>query len=171
MFMKWLPLRLKKGQEFVSDDQGTTAVEFALISIAFFLMLMGIFEIGAILLIQTTLETVVLEVTRYGRTGSSASAVVQSLVNQYSFGFVDPTKVVLTVTPYASFSAMPTNAQVLSSGGNTGTQNYGTANAPVLYTLTYDWNLFTPLIGKIMSPSTGSITLITSAIVQNEPYS
>ncbi len=171
MFMKGLLLGLKKGQEFVSDNQGATAVEFALISVAFLLILMGTFEVGAILLIQTTLETAVLQVSRYGRTGSPASAQVTSLVNQYSFGFVNPANVVLTVTPYASFSAMPTNAQVVSSGGNSGTQNYGAANAPVLYTLTYNWDFFTPLIGKIMSPSTGSITLIASSIVQNEPYS
>jgi len=171
--MKGFLLGLKKSQKFVSDDRGTTAVEFALISTAFCLILMGIFEVGAILLVQTTLETVVLQVSRYGRTGSTVTGqtstqVAQGLVNQYSVGLVNPAKVVLTVTPYASFAAMPTNAQVVSGGGNTGVQNFGTASQPVLYTATYNWNFFTPLIGKLFS-STGSITLIASAIVENEP--
>jgi Flp pilus assembly protein TadG len=168
MFTKWLPSGLKKGREFASDNHGATAVEFGII-------LMGIFEVGALLLIQTTLETVVLQVSRYGRTGSTVSGqtpaqVAAGLVDQYGFGLVNPANVVLTVTPYANFSAMPTNAQVVSNGGNTGTQNYGTSNAPVLYTLTYNWTFFTPLLGKIFSPSTGSVTLISSSIVQNEPF-
>ena len=171
LYSLW-PFKSKKGKTNVIDSNGATAVEFALIAPVFFLVFFGIFEVGAILLVQTSLETSILQVSRFGRTGGSvtgqtSSETAISLANQYSFGLVNPANLVLTVTPYSSFSAMPT----LSNAPTGGTQNFGTGNQDVLYTLSYNWTFFTPLVGNLLSPTgNGSIKLTASAVVQNEPF-
>ncbi len=172
MLCKLWPFRSKKGKGNIESTRGTTAVEFALIAPVFFLILLGIFEFGMVVLIQTSLETSILQVSRFGRTGSvvagqSAAQTAIALADQYSFGLVNPANLVLTVTPYASFAAIPP----LATAPTTGAQNFGKSSQPVLYTLSYNWNFFTPLVGSVLSPNgTGSITLTASAIVQNEPF-
>jgi Flp pilus assembly protein TadG len=166
------PFKSRKGKINEVGNDGATAVEFALIAPAFFLIFMGIFEVGAILLVQTSLETSILQVSRFGRTGGSVTGQTSSqtaiaLADQYSFGLVNPSNLVLTVTPYSSFAAMPTLANAPSGG----TQNFGTANQDVLYTLSYNWKFFTPMVGILLSPTgNGSITLTASAVIQNEPF-
>jgi Flp pilus assembly protein TadG len=170
MFIVESKLKLEKKKIRALDTRGATAVEFALLAPVFLIVFLGIFEIGAVMTIQTTLELAVLEVSRFGRTGSivageTAQQTAASLVNAYSLGLMDSSKVVLTVTPYSSFSAMPLRSQAPMDGS----QNFGEGGQPVLYTLSYKWNYFTPLVGKLLS-SSGSTTLISSAVVQNEPF-
>ena len=172
MFYKLWPFKFRKGKVSGVGNKGATAVEFALIAPLFFLIFLGIFEVGAILLIQTSLETSILQVSRFGRTGSTVTGQTSqqtalALASQYSFGLVNPTNLVLTVTPYANFGSMPTLANAPTSG----TQNFGTGNQAVLYTLSYNWNFFTPLLGNLLSPTgNGTIKLTASAVVQNEPF-
>lgn len=171
MILKQWLFKSEKKREDASKDQGAAAIEFALVSPIFLIVFLGIFEVGAVMLIQTSLETAILQVSRFGRTGDtvagqSAQQTATSLAAQYSFGLVDPTKLVLTVTPYTSFAAIPTLSQAPSSG----TQNFGTGNQPVLYTLSYKWTFFTPLVGKLLSANGTDITLTASAVIQNEPF-
>ena len=171
MTSKWLVCKPNKEERYLSESKGTAAIEFALISPVFFLLFMGIFEIAAIMLVRTSLEGAILDVSRFGRTGSvvtgqTAQATATDIVDQYTFGLVNPANLVLTVTPYASFAAMPT----VANAPTTGTQNFGAANQDVLYTLSYNWTFFTPLVGKFLSTNGTSITLTASAVVENEPF-
>lgn len=150
--------------------EGAAAVEFAIVFPFFFLLVMGIFELGAFLAVQTTMEVAVLQVSRFGRTGDivagqTAQQTAQSLARNYIFDLIDPEKMKLTVTPYASFADIPSR----ENAPNDGTQDFGTAKQPVLYTLSYEWNFFTPLIGNLLG-SEGKRTIIASSIVQNEPF-
>lgn len=171
MYLKWWSFKLKINHGFLHEIHGMAAIEFALISPVFFLIFMGIFEIGAIMVVQTSLETAILQVSRYGRTGSTVAGQTSqqtavSLAGQYSFGLVDPNKLVLTITPYSSISSIPT----ISQAPNDGTQNFGTGKQYALYTLSYDWQFYTPYAGLLLSSTANSIKLTASTVVQNEPY-
>lgn len=160
---------MRKRKFFNRHDKGDTAVEIALVAPAFFLLFMAIFEMGALMLVKSSLETAILQVSRFGRTGDSVTGqtptqTAQALVQQYSFGLVNLGKLKLNVTPYPSFAAMPSLAQA----PNNNTQDYGKASQPVMYTLTYDWTFFTPLIGNFFKNKT--YTIIASAVIQNEPF-
>jgi len=170
LLKRWL-FRPEKREKYIKKDRGAAAIEFALVSPAFFLLLMGIFEVGAVMLVKSSLETAILQVSRYGRTGDTVTGQTSqqtalSLATQYSFGLVDPSQLVLTVTPYANFAAIPPVAQA----PNNGTQNFGGTSQPVLYTLSYNWKFFTPLVGKLLAPNGTSITLTASTVVENEPF-
>jgi len=168
----WCGFNRDKEKNLLSDNKGSAAIEFALVSPVFFLLFIGVFEVGAVMLVKTSLETAILEVSRFGRTGSIVAGQTQqqtavALADQYSFGLVDPSKLVLTVTPYASFSAIP----LLATAPNTGTQDFGVGKQPVLYTLSYNWIFFTPLVGKYLSPTGNNAILLTaSAVIENEPF-
>ncbi len=170
MFFKLWPFKSKKIKVREGRSEGAAAVEFALIAPVFFLVFLGIFEVGAVLLVQTSLQTAILQVSRFGRTGSMVTGqtpqqTAESLATTYSFGLVDPSKVVLTVTPYSSFAAIPTNG----NAPNNGSQDFGKGNQPMLYTLSYKWTPFTPLVGNLLAPG-GSINIMVSTVIQNEPY-
>lgn len=158
--------RLKENQ-----TQGSAAIEFAIIAPAFFLLFIGIFELGAIMFVKTSMETAILQVSRFGRTGDTVKGqtiqqTAQSLVADYSFGLLDPSKLILTVTPYPNFASMP----LLQDAPDDGSQNFGSGDQLVLYTLSYDWDLFTPLVAKLLSPNGKSVKLKASTVVVNEPY-
>ena len=170
MLLKIWPFKSKKRQQY-GKNRGNAAIEFAIVAPVFFTLLLGIFELGAIMLVKSSLEIAILQVSRFGRTGAIVAGQTQqqtatSLAATYSLGLVDATKLKLTVTPYASFSAMPSPSQFPTNG----TQNFGTGNQPVLYTLSYDWPFFTPFIGQLLSSNGTSMTLTASTVVENEPF-
>lgn len=157
----------------IRETQGSAAIEFTLIFPVFFLTFMAVFELGAIMFVQTTLERAVLNVARFGRTGDTVAGqtsaqTAQSLIQAATFDylFLDSSKLVLTVTPYASFADIPTN----STAPNTGSKNFGTSRQPVLYTLTYPWQFWTPLLGQLLTANGSTINLTATSIVENEPY-
>lgn len=169
MFKNLWPFKKYKGVTSVGETQGVASIEFAFIAPVFFLLFLGIFEVGAILLVQQSLETAVLQASRFGRTGDvvageTVEETAASLASTYSFGLADPAKLVLTVTPYASLSDVPT----LADAPDDGTQNFGTSSQVALYTLSYKWDLFSVLVGNAMGFS--NINLKASTVVQNEPY-
>ncbi len=163
------PLQKSETSKIIGKTNGSTSLEFAFVAPVFFLLFVGIFEVGAILLIQNSLETTVLQVSRFGRTGDvvageTVEETASSLVQTYSFGLVDPSDLVLTVTPYASFSQIP----ALENAPDDGSQNFGTGDQVVLYTLSYRWNFFSVLIGRAMGVA--NIDLKASTIIVNEPF-
>lgn len=165
------PLFLRRimDHKFSRLTQGTTSLEFGFVAPIFFLLFIGIFEIGTILLIQNSLETAVLQVSRFGRTGDTVAGetpqeTAASLVEKYSFGLADPSKLVFTVTPYTSFADVPS----LGNAPNDGSQDFGATSQVVLYTLSYRWNFFSFLVGTAMG--VGNLDLKASTIVVNEPF-
>jgi Flp pilus assembly protein TadG len=151
------------------DDKGNAAVEFSLVAPAFFLLFMAIFDMGSLLLVKTSLELAILQASRFGRTGDSvtgqtAGQTALNLVSQYSFGLVNPSQLSFNVTPYSSFSSMP----ALNQAPNNNTQDFGSASQPVMYTLIYDYQFFTPIVG-VFFPNQ-QFRVVASAVVQNEPF-
>jgi Flp pilus assembly protein TadG len=154
--------------------QGTTAVEMALIAPVFFLFMIGMVEMCLIEAGQQLLENAAFNTSRLAKTGYTANGKTQSqTVNQIltnelqSFGTLfDTSQVTLTAVAYNSFTA--------ASGGNGGTNGMGTPEQIVVYTVTYPWPLFTPMMGAIIGHRDNSgkwvVNLTSQIAVRNEPY-
>jgi Flp pilus assembly protein TadG len=150
-------------------QRGATAVEMALIVPMFMMLIVGITETTMIEAAQQIMENAAYNTSRLAKTGyaasgeSQAQTVNQIMVNELgSFGsFFDITKITMTSTAYNSFSSI----------GTGGAAGLGTAQQIVVYTITYPWKLFTPLIGDIMGDAYGNINLTARIVVHNEPYS
>lgn len=149
--------------------KGATAVEMALIAPVFFLLMMGITEIALILTAQQLLENAAYNTTRLASTGYTASGKTQAQTVQQvldnelqSYGtFINVGNVTMTSTAYNSFTA--------AGSGTGGASGLGAEDQIVVYTVSYPWTLFTPMLNAIIG--TGGVVTITSQIVvHNEPY-
>jgi Flp pilus assembly protein TadG len=166
--------RLRRGSLASARQKGATAVELALIAPVFFLLLIGITETCLIEAGQQLLENATFNTSRLAKTGYSANGQTQAqtvnaiLVNELqSFGSLfDTTQVTMTSTAYNSF----TNA----AAGSGGTSGLGNPEQIVVYTVTYPWKLFTPMIGQIIGTQNASgnwvINLTSQIVVRDEPY-
>lgn len=147
--------------------KGATAVEMALLTPVFFMLMIGITETTLIETAQQLLENAAYNTSRLAKTGfvtsgqTQAQTVSQIMTQELqSFGtFINTANVTVTSTAYSSF----TN---IGAGGAAG---YGTSGQIVVYTISYPWTLFTPMIGNIIGTN-GKITLTSRIVVRNEPY-
>ncbi|MFY9287137.1 MAG: TadE/TadG family type IV pilus assembly protein [Alphaproteobacteria bacterium] len=164
-FQKRLRLRHRKG---------TTAVEMALLAPVFFMMLIGLTEISLVIAAQQLLESASFNASRLAKTGYVNGTLTQDqtvdevLNNQLSsFGtLIDTSRIVTTQEAYTNFSA-------IGAGGGVG--GYGTAQQIIVYTVTYPWKLFTPMMGHLIgtwdtNSSSFVLNLSTRIVVRNEPY-
>ena len=71
---------------------------------------------------------------------------------------IDLNKVTMTSTAYADMSTQ-----------GAGTGGLGTSGQVVVYTISYPWKLFTPMLSAIIGTG-GNVTLSSRIVVQNEPY-
>jgi Flp pilus assembly protein TadG len=153
--------------------KGGTAVEMALLAPVFFMLMIGITEIGLVLTAQQLLESAAFNASRLAKTGyvatgsTQAQTVLQAVDNELSsFGTLfNIAQITTSSTAYNSFSGIGT-------GGTTG---YGNAQQIVVYTITYPWKLFTPMIGQIIgtwdnASQSWVINLTSRIVVRNEPY-
>jgi Flp pilus assembly protein TadG len=148
---------------------GSTAVEMALIAPVFFLLLMGMTEMGLMLGAQQLLESATFNTSRLAKTGyvangqTQAQTVTQILNNELqSYGtLINTNNVTMTWTAYNDFA--------LSGAGVGGTNGMGTASQIVVYTVSYPWKLFTPMLSAIIGTN-GYVTLTSDIVVRNEPY-
>lgn len=177
----------RRRRRFWRADEGATAVEFALVAGPFFLLLIGIFELGLIFMLSLTLENAIAKNGRRIRTGElQAVSSGQEAATLEAFR----TKVcddmawmkadclqhlsldVRTVTTFAAVNLdPPINDHQLDKtnfGFKPGTG--GPSPSIVLVRAWYEWPLIAPLMNQALVKLPGQ-TLITSAVVfSNEPY-
>jgi Flp pilus assembly protein TadG len=153
--------------------KGATAVEMALVAPVFFVLLIGTIEMCLVEAGQQLLENATFNTSRLAKTGYTASGqtqtqtVTQILDNELqSFGtFFNTNNVTMAETDYNSFT---------SAAGGGGTGGLGNPEQIVVYTVTYPWQLFTPMMGAIIGHRDGNgnwvVNLTSEIVVRNEPY-
>lgn len=84
----------------LNDDSGTTAIEFALISVVFLSLIFGIFELGRAFLAWNSFQYAIEATTRYALANPDATeAELSAYVSDNMSGMsVDPTNVQVLVT-------------------------------------------------------------------------
>jgi Flp pilus assembly protein TadG len=163
---KFLSWRLRTAMQ--KSRRGSVAVEMALLSPVFFLLLMGIMESCLMMGAQQLLENAAYNTSRLAKTGfvtngqTQAQTVSQILTTELqSYGaLINTANVTMSETDYNSFS---------NAGQGGGASGYGTQQQIVVYTITYPWKLFTPMLSAIIGTS-GIVNLTSSIVVRNEPY-
>jgi Flp pilus assembly protein TadG len=152
------------------DDgrRGVTAVEFALLAPTFFLMLMGTVESCLMMGAQQLMENAAYNTSRLAKTGYTTSGQTQAqtvcqVMNTelQSYGaLIDTANVTVTQSAYNNFAGS-------AAGG--GVAGYGTQQQVVVYTVTYPWKLFTPMLSALIGTK-GIVNLNSTIVVRNEPY-
>ncbi|MDX9689909.1 MAG: pilus assembly protein [Alphaproteobacteria bacterium] len=150
--------------------RGVTAVEFALIAPALFIFLIGITEITLLMLAEHIIENATYNASRTAKTGYVAEdktqeETVRNVLLARLAGLnplIDVAKVSMTSVAYADLSDIGQPGQ--------GEVSLGKPAQIVVYTISYPWKFFTPLIGEIMGDEHNIMNLTSRIVVRNEPY-
>ena len=173
-------------------DAGSTAVEFAIILPVLLLFLVGSIEMAIVLFIGSSIEAAVMEASRYGVTkpeeGVSRADRVLEIVEAKTYGLLDMDQVELDTLVYNSFADIGKPEPFTDDNGNNAYdegEEYGDVNGNgqwdaghgrgrprrggdvVVYRLSYDWGIVTPILQQALGES---VTHVSSIAVRNEPF-
>ncbi len=165
---------------FRREENGATAVEFAMIAAPFFFMLFAIIEVTMVFFTSTAMENAGMEIARKVRTGEfqAAGASRADFINQVCAemntiiacnGNVD-----VDIRTFVDFGDVAVGSPIDANGNLTAGQfQFDTGNAGdiVLVRVFYSWQLNTPVIGNVFANMAGNKRLIvTSMAFRNEPF-
>ncbi len=186
MGMGSLPVRLAR------CTRGSPALEFALVLPLLLLMTVGLIEMAVVLFIGSSIEAAVIEASRFGITGGSGGMTredrVLSIVKSRTYGLLDMSQIKMETLVYSSFADIGKPEPFVDDNGNAkwdageaftdvngnaqwdpdmGKAELGGPSDIVVYRLSYDWGLVTPMMREILG---GSVHHVSSIAVRNEPY-
>ena len=174
-----------KYKQFAGDTNGATAIEFALFSIPFLFILIGIIEMGLMFTAATLLQGATDDAARLIRTGQaqnsgSAQTMFEDMLCDKVSIFIPCGQLmyeVIRIDDEDGFSGASTNANIaqpqIDADGNLqiGEFDPGEENSLVLVRAAYRYPLMTPFIAPFLADNNdGKRLLMSTAIVQNEPY-
>jgi hypothetical protein len=149
--------------------KGVTAVEFAMIAPVLFLMLIGIVETSLMLLAQHIIENATYNASRlsktgYRDTGKTQIETVMDVLNR-ELGSLNPLINVARLSFNSTVYGTLTQIDHEEDGNG-----LGTAEQIVVFTISYPWQVFTPMMGSIIGDENGIVNLSSRIVVKNEPY-
>ncbi len=166
---------------FCRRRDGATAVEFALIAVPFFLVIMATVQTAIVYMAQQELETVTEQASRYilteQATNFTQAQFAQTVCNQVSALF-NCSGLMINVVNYGagtSFSSASTTAPTLTfdSKGNVSNSwqfSPGTNGSIVVVQVMYQWPIYLkPFNFNLSNLSNGNRLLMATAVFRNEP--
>jgi hypothetical protein len=172
--------------------RGATALEFALVLPVLLLTTVGTIEMAIVLFIGSSMEAAVFEASRFGITGGEAGVTreerVLDIVADRTYGLLDMEAVELDTLVYSSFADIGKPEPWTDGNGNgawdageaftdvngnatwdadMGAAGLGGPSDIVVYRLSYDWGLVTPMMAEILG---GAVHHVSSIAVRNEPW-
>lgn len=184
-----------KARSFIKNRDGAVAVEFALVSGPFLLMMMGIMNTGLYFYAVNCVDRGVEDAARFVRTGEaqkgSASAggngtsmtasQFRTMVCNAASSYIDCGQMNIRIqsnTDWANVNAVtcdvnnPTTGAISSTDVTPLTVMAGTANSKVLITACYKWELgkYLPFVHFDARFPDGSVLIQSSTALQIEPY-
>lgn len=166
-------------RRFAKNETGSAAMEFAIVALPFFTMMLAAIDFGLMRFATSTLENGVSEAARQIRTGQAQSsgmtaAQFRTLVcNNVSMLLTCDQRLAIDVRVFDSFDDVNFPAAVDGNGNLSGAFQYQTGGPGdiVLVRVFYSWPMLTPFFGEAMSNMNGGARLLTaSAAFRNEPF-
>ena len=172
-----VPTRLAR--RFVRQQDGTAAIEFALVATPFLALTFAILETAMVFFASQTLETAAADSARLIMTGQAQSAgyaaadfKTQVCARIYAL-FDCANGISVDVKSYSSFAAIPTTQPVTNGQLNTTNMGYTPGNPGdiVVVSLYYQWPVYVTLLGNNLANLNGGKRLLAAtAVFRVEPY-
>jgi len=180
---------------FTRQEDGATALEFAVVSPALFLLVIGVMEAALIMTAQLVMEAATFSASRVGKTGyleanQTQEETIRAEIGRLGSLLLDTSRIEVSSTSYEDFSNVGQPEPFIDANNNgsrddgenytdvngngefdldQGSAGYGAGREIVVYTMDYDWRLFTPLISSFFG-SDGEVRLSARTVVKNEPF-
>jgi Flp pilus assembly protein TadG len=166
-------------RRFIRQQDGATAVEFAMVAAPFLAMVFAIIETALVFFAGQALETAGADSARLIMTGQAQTqgydqAKFKQAVCAKIYGLFDCTNgLYVDVKNYTTFSSINT-AKPVDSNGNLQTNSFGYQpggpGSIVVVRLMYQWPVYVSLLGLNLADSAGSKRLLMSTVAfRNEP--
>jgi Flp pilus assembly protein TadG len=182
-------------RRLLRDEQGGSALEFALVAPMLTLLIGGILEVGIILFVNASLEGGIRDASRFGITGFTPNAVsretqIVDIINSHLMGLYTITSSDISERVYSSFTNIGAPEPYIDTNGNgrydlgepftdingngkwdpdMAASGAGGAGQVVVYEVAINWHPFTPVLLPFLN-SSGTIRLAASLVVRNEPF-
>lgn len=169
-------LSINRCKLFLKDDRGTNAVEFALLALPFFGLLLGVIQLGLIFLASQSLDEAVDNAAREIRTGQTRT--INTAVNIFRTNLCDDIPIIMdcennlqvSVQSFASF-AETTSTTLFVDNNPVITGDYETGDGGDLVVISAAVSI--PLVaGSLFGTGDGSgrTRLTTSLVFTNENF-
>jgi hypothetical protein len=178
------------GRTLLKPDDGTTAIEFAIVAPVLILLIMGIMEFGLIYYAKNVLENAVAVGARIGITGSDYAGnnrvakpddaptdrvkIIKENIYKRSSGLLKEEQISVSCTNAGqTFGNLSGSSSGSYGCGDTINNDSscttgGGGNDAVIYTARYCWKVFTPMIGQFFD--NGQVVVQSSLVVKNENF-
>ena len=175
------PAARPRKRAFLRNENGATAVEFALVAAPFIALLVGIIQTFLVFFAGQQFQMIVTQTSRIILTGQAQkqglnqSAFAQKLCANVAVLFTCGS-IMIDVQAYSSFSSANTGAPTLTFNGsgqvaNTWQYNPGSPGQIVVVRAMYQWPVFLGPIGfNLSNLSNGNRLIMATAVFKNEPY-
>ncbi len=180
----------------MASQEGSAAVEFALISPVLLLFTIGIIELSLMMLTQNMMESATFTASRLGKTGYTEAGITREdtiidALQDVAGTVMDTSLVTIESTTYNEFGDVGQPEPFVDANSNgehddgenftdvngngiydtdMGTTGLGGAGQVVVYTVSYPWHITTPLMSAIFGED-GVFVLTARTVVRNEPFS
>lgn len=166
-------------KRFQKSQDGTAAVEFALVSVPFFTLLIGTIEIMMMFSTQMMLEGATENASRQIKTGFFQQAQYEDPEQEFrnvlceQIGFLmNCDEIVIEMLPFETFAeaseftpVYDEDGQIISRGFNS-----GNVNDTILIRTAFQYQMITPFIDRVFARDSGSKLLMTTLVRKTEPY-
>ncbi len=168
------------------DENGASAVEFALVVIPFVAFLLAALQTSIILFMGDALQSATQKAARQVMTGQTSAnntsqaqfkaVVCANLPSLFQGSGSSCPNLIVDVQSANSFSSLNTatiTPTYNASGAptTTGNYNFGSAGSAVIVRAMYNWPSFNlPLGFNLQDQTNGTYLLVGTAVFQNEPY-
>jgi Flp pilus assembly protein TadG len=182
-------------RRFVRCRRGTSAIEFAFAAPAALLAACGVIDMSLAMFASTLAEGGLREASRMGITGYTPAGVsrqdrILQILSEHTIGLIDMSTANITFRVYRGFEDIGKPEPFVDANDNDvydagesfndvngngvwdadmGVAGVGGPGDVVVYTMTYDWTVLTPLIATVFGDN-GKIRMSASVAVRNEPW-
>ena len=165
---------------FLKNCSGATAIEFGLLAMPFFMLLVGILELSMFYASGVVLEGAAISAARTVRTGQAQnsadpqSVFEEALCNQVSI-IIKCNNITYEAVNFGnSFNGVSETAITLDEDGNMEPAGFtiGGPNSVIMIRLAYHHNFLFPFLGAILSDGTqqNASLHLSTVVLRTEPY-
>jgi Flp pilus assembly protein TadG len=177
------PIRSKliaPARRFARAQNGTAAVEFALVAAPFLALVFAILETALVFFASQTLESAATDTGRLIMTGQAQNAVYSkddfktAVCDRLAGGLFDCSNGVnVDVKTYTSFTSISATPPITNGQLDTSNMTYtpGVAGDIVVVRLYYQWPIYVSMFSDNLSNLTGNKRLlVATSVFRNEPF-
>ena len=168
---------LVKLKKYFRSEEGTTAIEFSLLAIPFFMLVFGIIELSLMFASATLLEGATSNAARLVRTGqlqqnADPQAAFEQALCDYATVLIRCEDIVVEAQTMSSFSDFDEMAPTYDDDGNMESQGFdaGGSGDRILILTFYNYTMMVPFVGRLLAGPDNKMPFMSTIVLQTEPY-